>query len=436
MNGTVLFLLVWGVFILIPIFVDLTGTIIKLIIVFGWRERKKDVPTGELPTVSIIVPAYNEEGKIEACLTSIKHQDYPREKIEVLVVDDGSTDKTLEVLMNGSYRHVHVYKNGHNGKAFTLNTGIKEATGEIVITMDADTILEKSAVREMIYAFMRDKDLAAASGNISLEWREKDRPLREKFFIKCEFLEYLNAFRLGREYQSILGILYTLSGAFSAFRANLLKSTPYADRTVTEDFDLSVTLHKKKTKIKYVSEAIAHVNPKVSWENLYSQRVRWRSGQMEVCALNRDLVGKRTYGTFGTFAMPFLLMVDHTLAFPRLIWTFLIPIFPLFGYPYRFIFYGILLMYLFYILLDLLQTTVAYRLVDTETKRKIESSLPYCFFTPFYRIIVFYFKMSAYINILKKTPTWNPESPKERLKNGVKNIQFLNTFLSLFKPKI
>ncbi len=433
MNETMIFLLVWGIFIFIPIFVDLTGTLIKLITITFWRQKNPPIPQGEYPTVSVVIPAYNEEKSIERCLTSIKNQDYPRDKLEVLIIDDGSTDKTRDVI-NG-FKHVQLYKNGHNGKAFALNTGINEARGDIIITMDADTIIESTTIREMVYEFMRDEELAAASGNITIDWKEKDRPLREKFFIKCEFLEYLNAFRLGREYQSILGILYTLSGAFSAFRSKYLKRIQYDDRTLTEDFDLSVTLHREKAKIKYASRALAYVEPKVSWEKLYSQRVRWRSGQMEVCSLNKDLVGKRKYGTFGSLGLPFLLVTDHTLAFPRIIWTFLVPIFPLFGYPYRFIFYAVLLMYLFYVFLDLLQTSVAYLIVNERIKPKIERSFLYCFLTPFYRIIVFYFKMSAYINVLKKKAEWKTESPKVVFKNGVKKVAFLNSVLSIFRTK-
>ncbi|MCK4636514.1 MAG: glycosyltransferase [Methanomicrobia archaeon] len=434
MNQAMVFLFVWGIFIFIPVFVDFTGAIIKIITISIWRGSKKETPKGELPSVSVIIPAYNEENNIEKCLNSIKTQDYPKNKLEILIVDDGSTDNTRDVITNG-FKYVHLYKNGHNGKAFALNTGVKEAKGDIIITMDADTVLEKTAIKEMVYEFMRDKDLAAASGNITIEWKEEERPLKEKFFIKCEFLEYLNAFRLGRQYQSILGILYTLSGAFSAFRADLLKTTQYEDRTVTEDFDLSVNLHREKAKIKYAPNAIAYVEPKVSWEKLYSQRLRWRCGQIEVCSLNKDLVGKRKYGIFGLLGMPFLLVTDHTLAFPRIIWTFLIPIFPLFGYPYRFILYAVLLMYLFYVFLDLLQTSVAYLMVDSETKTKIENSLLYCFLTPFYRIIVFYFKMSAYINILKKKSAWETESPKVGIKNGIKNIAFLSSILSIFRTK-
>ncbi|MCK4433705.1 MAG: glycosyltransferase, partial [Methanomicrobia archaeon] len=154
MNQAMVFLFVWGIFIFIPVFVDFTGAIIKLITISIWRGSKKETPKGELPSVSVIIPAYNEENNIEKCLNSIKTQDYPKNKLEILIVDDGSTDNTRDVITNG-FKYVHLYKNGHNGKAFALNTGIKEAKGDIIITMDADTVLEKTAIKEMVYEFMR-----------------------------------------------------------------------------------------------------------------------------------------------------------------------------------------------------------------------------------------------------------------------------------------
>ncbi len=522
-----LFLLIWGVWILMPIIVDGTDTIVRLFVVLIWGRNKETRAYSDkyLPSVAVLIPAYNEEQVIDRCMNSIKNQNYPHEKLEMIVIDDGSTDMTAEKVLyhidingtngnglngngngtlktnggskngNGNGRSVPpgIYRskdfkngngngtlktnggskngngngnghllvdgkhtdvpefagditlvsNGHQGKPEALNLGVEHMNGSsLVITIDSDVVLDPNAVRNMANAFLRNPDMAAATGHIEISddiIEERDEygnlvldergqlithelNLWQKLLAKCQFLEYLDAFRLGRQFQSTIHSAYILSGAFSAFRREILEKTSlYKPRTVSEDFDLTVDIHKTKHHVGYVPDAKAFLEPVISWGHLFSQRVRWCRGQLEVCSVHKDIIGNREYGPVGWFGFPHMLIVDHTIAFPRLVWTILILAFPLFGYPVRTILMAILFMYLFYIFLGFLQTFSAYTIVDETTKRKTEKALAWNFVLPVYRLIVFYFRMSGFLRALTEPPVWDTEGLPNKRANGYTN---------------
>lgn len=519
-----LFLLVWGVWILMPIIVDGADTLLRLFVVLVWGRdfKEHNLEDSQLPFVTMIIPAYNEEKIINRCLNSIKVQDYPHEKMEVIVIDDGSHDATaLEVAghLNGSSGNgkngkngangketsngqvkngvatkfdggkpngsasghngcyngrngingkngnsyvkingdhiplpdefggsIKLLSNGHVGKPSALNAGIRHMNhSDLVITIDSDVVLAPHAIRNAAAAFVEDPRMGAATGNIEisseiLEERDADGNLildeegkiiakklglSETLLARCQFLEYLDAFRLGRQFQSLIHSTYILAGAFSIFRRDLLEETPlYRSHTVSEDFDLTVDIHKKQVHVGYVADSKAYLEPVIGWDGLYSQRVRWCRGQLEVCGLHREIIGNRAYGPIGWFGFPQMLLVDHTLAFPRLIWTFLLLFFPLFGYPPRTIATAIFFMYLFYVGLAFLQTMSAYFIVDEDTKKQIERTLSFCFVLPIYRLVTFYFRMSGYLLTLKEPASWKVEGPLNTLRrkaNGFSN---------------
>jgi cellulose synthase/poly-beta-1,6-N-acetylglucosamine synthase-like glycosyltransferase len=283
----------------------------------------------------------------------------------------------------------------------------------------------------MVYAFFDDPKLGAATGHIeiaeeiveerdefgSLVLDAKGHLMTKKLsfwqtaLTRLQFLEYLDAFRLGRQFQSTIGSAYILAGAFSAFRrSTLMKTQLYKPRTVSEDFDLTVDIHKTGEKVGYVPTAKALLEPVIKADNLYAQRVRWCRGQLEVSGVHKDMIGNRKYGMVGWFGLPQMLITDHTLSFPRLIWTILICLFPFFGYPVGTVVVALALTYIFYILLSFMQTAAAFTLVDANTKLKTEKALPWCFVLPIYRLVVFYFRMSGYLRTLKEPAQWNAGS--------------------------
>lgn len=560
-----LFILVWGVWILMPIIVDGVDTLVRLVVVLIWGRNFKEhnIPDEELPRVTVLVPAYNEEQVIDRCLNSIKIQDYPHDKLEVVVINDGSTDYTAERVMNhinggfngfngnghngngfngngfkngangganggsknganggtngyngngfngripqgiystrdfrnglnggkngingGSRNGVNggskngngfngngylkingetipvppfsgeitLISNGHVGKPKALNLGVTHSNhSDIVITIDSDVVLAPHAIRNMAAAFAEDPKMGAATGHIEinpdiLEERdeygnlvldEQGRLITKKLtwwenlLARCQFLEYLDAFRLGRQFQATVHSAYILAGAFSAFRRDVLEASPlYRTRTVSEDFDLTADIHRTKTHIGYIADAKALLEPITSWDPLFSQRVRWCRGQLEVCGAHQEMIGNRKYGPIGWFGFPQMLIVDHTLAFPRLIWTMLLLLFPLLGYPMFTIAMAIAFMYVLYVGLSFLQTFSAYTITDEDTKKQAEKSLAYCFVLPIYRLVTFYFRMSGYLKSLREPQAWEMGT-STKLTNGIKNG--INGFKNGFK---
>lgn len=515
MDALWMFLLIWGVWILLPIVVDGVDTAVRLFVVLIWGRSKTDIsfPDEELPNITILVPAYNEEQVIDRCLNSIKLQDYPHEKMEVIVINDGSSDLTADkvmehidggdasardlykymgkedmrhdggahtpsshippgvyrsknlrhdgngngngngkdaILVNGEHTDVPEFNgdmtlvnNQHLGKPVALNSGIAAMNGsQIIFTIDSDVVLAPDAVRQMVNAFLDDPNLGAATGHIEIDEEiveerdelgnlilDSDGKLMtmklnfwQKALTRFQFLEYLDAFRLGRQFQATIGSAYILAGAFSAFRrSTLMKTTLYKARTVSEDFDLTVDIHKTGEKVGYVPTAKALLEPVITADTLYAQRVRWCRGQLEVSGVHKDMIGNREYGIVGWFGLPQMLIVDHTLAFPRLIWTILICLFPFFGYPVSTVVVALGLTYFFYVFLSFMQTTAAYTLVDNATKRKIEKALPWCFALPLYRLVVFYFRMSGYLRTLKEPAQWTAGSVA--LANSSRNFE-------------
>jgi len=487
------FIMIWGIWILVPLIVDGGYALVHLVyaLIYGRNPKKQKFAEEDLPVVSVIIPTYNEEKNIDHCLNSLKIQDYPHEKIEIIVIDDGSSDTTKARVVNhiselngngsvngkkyengksngnvngpengngnnkikvngktydanGFLGKIRLSTSGHKGKSFALNTGIIEATGEIIVNIDSDVQLAPSAIRNMVYAFVMDKSLGAATGNIEINLdpfgehyqnglsvldehgksKVKNLNFSQSFLGKCQFLEYLNAFRLGREFQARTNSLYTLAGAFSAFRAScLFKTSLYREKTVSEDTDLTFDLHNQDIKIGYINNAKAYIAPCLSWDTLYAQRVRWSRGELEVGGLNKRILKEEKFDFFRKINLPLTLTFDHTFSFLRLIWVLLLPLFFLFGYPPRVIFTAMFLMYLFYLVVDFVNTAACYYISDKDTRKQVEKTLYWCIILPAFRFVTFYFRMAGYLIALTEPAKWQVPGMMSELKNGVNGVK-------------
>jgi len=488
MNNSLFILAVfWGVWIIIPVLFDGILTFLyMLVIVFNRKynaifkrakNRKQALDPTQLPRVSIIIPTYNEEENINECLNYLKIQTYPQDKMEIIVVDNGSTDQTSAIVkehmkeiwqsqksetgnnhLNGKIKvNGQTYEtNGfggllrlviryEKGKAKALNAGIKLSQGEIIINIDCRSFLAPEAIYNMVRKFLDNPEYGAATGNVEIDWQliyERDhhgnylldgddhyRPRelshKEKFLGKAQFMEYLTSFRLGRQFQDITGSMYTFSGAFSAFRRDvLLNSGLYKSRTVAEDTDLTLDLQGQNVRLGFAQDAKAYLKPVISFERFYSQRIRWHRGQIETIGLHLDWYGNFRKGFWRNFWLMLLLIIDHTFGFPRIIWIFMLPLFFLFGYSITLIVEAILIMYAFYVLMDFLNAGYCYRIVGRETREKLKDSIQYCLVTPFFRILTFYFRFAGYLEVLKEPQAWTtPINPVRSVKEYQSSIR-------------
>lgn len=477
-NNLFMVAIFWGVWIIIPVLFDgiLTFIYWLFIILKAPKIHKHLLDEATLPRVSIIIPTYNEEDNINECLNYLKIQTYPQEKMEIIVVDNGSTDSTSAIVKE-HMREIWQVKqgNGHNGnnngkikvngqsyetngfggllrlvvryekgKANALNAGIKLSQGDIIMNIDSRSFLAPDAVYNMVAKFIEHPEYGALTGNVEIDWRllyERDhggkyildgdghyhpRELsrKEKFLGKSQFMEYSTSFRLGRQFQDITGSMFTFSGAFSAFRREvILNSAMYQSRTVAEDTDLTLDLQGQNVRLGYVEDAKAFLKPVISFERFYAQRIRWHRGQIEVIGLHLDWYGNLRKGFGRNLWLAALLMIDHTFSFPRIIWMFMLPLFFLFGYSMTLIIEAIFLMYAFYVLMDFLNAFYCYRVADKETREKMKDSIQYCLVTPIFRILTFYFRFAAYLEVLKEPQAWStPVSPVRSTKTFIGRV--------------
>ena len=433
MDQIIALIVFWGVWLLVPIVVDGITTLYTLIgvsFVHIRRLRNRIPALQSFPLVSIIIPVYNSEQTLEACLNSIANQDYPKDRIEVHLVNNGSSDRSHQVFSRLREKldlHMGWISTLDKGKSEALNAGIYMAKGAYIFNVDSDVVLAPDAVRKVVETMEHHLDLGAITGAIQVLPPEEDAPPLTSLLAKCEFFEYLTAFHVGREHQTLMQSIYTLSGAFSVFRTELLHRTDlYRNVTVTEDTDLTFELHDiySEWRIACISSAIAYVHPIESLSSLYAQRVRWQRGQVEVSARYEQLMGQPMWLLRG-FSPARTLLVDHTLAFPRIVWTFLLPILALFGYPLSLIVMAFLVLYGFYLLIDIAWVFVAWLGVNSLARQRLRDFLYLLPVMPFYRMVVFWFRISGFLHAIAEPGTWRVEDPVVQLKRGLADLDDL-----------
>jgi cellulose synthase/poly-beta-1,6-N-acetylglucosamine synthase-like glycosyltransferase len=246
---------------LFSLFIIFSSWYFLLLISFLKKEKVKKIK--KFPKVSVLIPAYNEEKNIKKCLESVKNINYPKNLLEIIVVDDGSTDKTYEIAKKEG---VKVYKIKHSGKAKALNFGIEKCSGEYILILDADTIIHKDFILEALKRM--NKIVVAVSASMDV--------LNTKNIVTyMQKVEYIFASLFKKALNSLkTGCLFVF-GAATLYRADILKKLKFKDVS-TEDFDLAIRIQSKGYKIVQVDVPAKTIVPeKIS--SLYKQRIRWYS---------------------------------------------------------------------------------------------------------------------------------------------------------------
>lgn len=250
--------------------------------------------------VSIIVPCYNEEVTLTNCIDSLVTQTY--EKYEIIIVDDGSTDKTLDVAQSLlHYEKVVVLAKPNGGKASALNYGIKHCKGDIVVCVDADSIFLKDTLEKLLEPFSNPK-VAAVAGNVKVA-------NRNKVLAKNQALEYIVGINLQRRMFTKLDCVPVIPGAIGAFRKEIIQEVGgYSVDTIVEDMDLTVAISKKGYKIEYAGDAISYTETPESFNDFYKQRYRWTYGTFEVINKYKSILFNYKSGKeLGVVGLPYIL---------------------------------------------------------------------------------------------------------------------------------
>jgi peptidoglycan/xylan/chitin deacetylase (PgdA/CDA1 family)/glycosyltransferase involved in cell wall biosynthesis len=315
-DGLVVALAVTGVLVL--------ARIVLLLLLSGVharRVRRKGFRWGPVPVtdrVSVLVPAYNEAACIEKTVRSLMASEHP---IEVVVVDDGSSDGTARIVEDLRLPDVRVVRQPNAGKSAALNRGLAVARHDLVVMMDGDTVFEPSTVRELVQPFA-DPQVGAVAGNVKVG-------NKDSLIGAWQHIEYVVGFNLDRRMYDVLGCMPTIPGAVGAFRRSALEGVGgMSDDTLAEDTDITVALHRHGWRVVYAENARAWTEAPQSVRQLWSQRYRWSYGTMQaIWKHRRAVVDKGPSGRFGRVGLPLvsLFMVVAPLLGP------LIDVFLLYG---------------------------------------------------------------------------------------------------------
>jgi cellulose synthase/poly-beta-1,6-N-acetylglucosamine synthase-like glycosyltransferase/peptidoglycan/xylan/chitin deacetylase (PgdA/CDA1 family) len=256
-------------------------------------------PPGFRPDISIVIPAYNEAAGIAATIRSMVTTRYPG-RIEIVVVDDGSSDDTAAIARDLRIPYVRVISQPNSGKAAALNRGIAAARSDILVLVDGDTIFQADTLGRLI-APLEAPDVGAVSGNTKVG-------NRSGFLGGWQHLEYVMGFNLDRRLFDILGTIPTVPGAIGAFRrAALAAIGGISYDTLAEDTDLTMALCRSPWRVVYAPDAIAWTEAPSSLRQLWRQRYRWCYGTMQAMWKHRRaIIEPGQSGRFGRYCLTYL----------------------------------------------------------------------------------------------------------------------------------
>ncbi|MFD3838165.1 bifunctional polysaccharide deacetylase/glycosyltransferase family 2 protein [Streptomyces sp. NPDC058642] len=266
------------------------------------RRRFSWGPTVTRP-VSVIVPAYNEKECIANTLKSLARSTHP---IEIIVVDDGSTDGTSEISRTAAHElgmtNVRVIRQENAGKPAALNNGVRNASYDIVVMMDGDTVFEPDAVHQLVQPFA-DPEVGAVAGNAKVG-------NRDTIIGAWQHIEYVMGFNLDRRMYDLLRCMPTIPGAIGAFRREaVLEVGGMSEDTLAEDTDITIAMHRAGRRVVYQEHAKAWTEAPGSLKQLWSQRYRWSYGTMQALWKHRkSLTDKGPSGRFGRVGMPLVVI--------------------------------------------------------------------------------------------------------------------------------
>jgi len=270
-------------------------------------RRLTAVPAeSDLPAVTVVVPAYNEAIGIARTVRSLEDTDYP--DLEIVVVDDGSTDETAAVVEGLGLDRVHLVRQDNGGKAAALNTGLELTDAEIVVMVDGDTLFERDTLRRLV-APLRNPEVGAVSGNTKVG-------NRRGLLGRWQHIEYVVGFNLDRRMYDVLQCTPTVPGAIGAFRREVLTEVGNVPGdTLAGDTDLTIAIGRTGRRVVYAEDARAWTEAPSSLGALWRQRYRWSFGTMQAVWKHRRafLSGDPRERRIGRRALPYMFLFQIVL---------------------------------------------------------------------------------------------------------------------------
>ncbi len=282
----------------ITIFLALYFQIFMLLILFENKKRNKTkINKDFFPSVSIIVPCWNEVTTIEGTLKSLLELDYPKDKLKIYVVDDGSTDGTGDKVKEFlPHPQIELMQKENGGKHSALNLALKKIDTELVAALDADSFVAKDALRYMVSPFANPEVASIASTIKITQTKNFWGIIQRADYFMIAFL---------RKVFAHIGSIFITPGPFSFYRTQVIKKIGgWRKAHNTEDIEIGIRLQSQNYIIENVESAEVFTKPMTSFKALYKQRLRWSYGFLKNAWDYRYMFFNSKYGNLGMFGMP------------------------------------------------------------------------------------------------------------------------------------
>jgi cellulose synthase/poly-beta-1,6-N-acetylglucosamine synthase-like glycosyltransferase len=262
------------------------------------ERENSDVEPKSFPMTSIVVPCWNEETTIVKTIESLLLLDYPKDKFEILIVDDGSTDKTWEVLQQFKDNdNIRLFTKENGGKHTAVNFALAQSRGELIGCLDADSYVVPDTLKNIVLAFEKDSEVMAVTPSVKI--------FQPKNVIELiQSVEYMWAIFL-RKMLSLMGAIYVTPGPFSIFRKEVFEKIGFYKKAyLTEDMEMAMRMQANNMKIGNAYTAVVWTSAPDTLHKLYKQRTRWTYGFVKNVVEYRYMFFDKKYGNLGIFVLP------------------------------------------------------------------------------------------------------------------------------------
>src|SRR3989338_10559040 len=280
-------------------------SIFWLLVLFSPEPEQKKKKLETFPFFSTIVPAYNEEKSITATLQSLVNLEYPKDRIEIIVVNDGSKDHTQKIVEQFIAQHpaqdITLLNQENQGKGKAMNKGLTVAKGEYFACLDADSFIAPNGLQAMLPIFEQDRNIAAVCPLLKVKNPQNILQKVQWYeYVVNMFYKFLNA---------KLDCIHVTPGPFSVYKTKIIKNLGgYDENTITEDLEIAIRLQKYQYKIAQTFDTVVETIVPTTWKKLFRQRIRWYKGSVDNSLKYRKLIFNKKYGDFGIIRMPTIIL--------------------------------------------------------------------------------------------------------------------------------
>lgn len=276
-------------------FIILYCTILWLVVLLRNKHNffeKKEITS--FPEVSFLIPVYNEEKTITRTIESILNLDYPTDKLDIIVINDGSTDNTKQ-LCEGFGDKITLINQENQGKAAAMNNGLKYVNTEFVVSMDGDSEPHKDYLKKAMSGFDENTDLMTPGIKL-----KRQKTITQKI----QWVEYLFSILL-RQVFSFFDCQYVAPGPGSVYRTKVLREAGGFDvNSLTEDMEIAFKMHGAGCRNKNKPDAYVWTEAPEKFKHLFKQRVRWYRGYFQTVSKHSYMLGNKNYGNLGVVLLP------------------------------------------------------------------------------------------------------------------------------------